>query len=208
MKFPLEDLEWALELYGSFFAVKPHEAIYSREHYAYVSPQIRYRLIRGIRLDAGIHILALPLGETTNKKYVEPMPDKFVTSYPLWKLQLGFEINWTALVYGEERISRTLTVEQEKRLFESLLELRSAKEKGIETTDPNSLDENLKKLVQQRRNVDKDFKDIKKLVGGETEKPKPEVETPPTPTEEPETKEEKNESENKPQPQEPQPPNN
>lgn len=155
--------DFRIEASGILYITKPNNFIYSAEEWAYISPSIRYKPLKGLNLDLGMDIRVSPGDRQWTT--AQDIPDfagdlDLPTSYPGWKVHLGADIELNFAKKGFALTSEKNYQREEARekieLFEKILEERR-KAKDVQ--------KELQNLREVRREAEEEIEEIKKILG-------------------------------------------
>lgn len=91
---PTRVFDFRLELSGMLYETRPNSFIYSAEEWAFLTPSIRYKALKGLDFDLGVDFRLSPGGRQWT---TAPIPDlskelDLPPNYPDWKIQAGVNV--------------------------------------------------------------------------------------------------------------------
>ena len=162
LAMPSTLFDFRIEASGILYLKKPNNFIYSAEEWAFISPSIRYKPLKGLNFDLGMDIRVSPSDRQWTT--ADDIPG-FVgnldlpTNYPAWKVHLGVDIELNFAKKGFALTSEKNYQREEARekieLFEKILEERK-KAKTVQ--------KELRNLRKIRKEAESEIEEIKKIL--------------------------------------------
>ncbi|MBN1406508.1 MAG: hypothetical protein JW956_01890 [Calditrichaceae bacterium] len=159
---PSTMFDFRIETSGILYLRRPNDFIYSAEEWAFLSPSIRYKPIKGLNLDLGMDIRLSPSDRQWTT--AEGVPDisssvDISPNYPAWKIHLGadIELNFASkkLAITSEKNYQRAEAREKIELFEKILKERE-KAKDVQ--------EELQSLRKVRKEAEEEIEEIKKIL--------------------------------------------
>ncbi|MEJ2053799.1 MAG: hypothetical protein P8X42_07765 [Calditrichaceae bacterium] len=153
--------DFRLESSGILYITRPNNFIYSAEEWAYITPSIRYKPLRGLNFDLGMDIRVSPGDREWTTADVPDFSNNLdlPSNYPGWKVYLAADIELNFAKKGFAITSEKNYQREEARekieLFEKILEERK-KAKDIQGE--------LQNLREVRREAEEEIEEIKKML--------------------------------------------
>lgn len=160
---PSTMFDFRIETSGILYLKKPDNFIYSSEEWAFLTPSIRYKPLRGLNFDLGMDIRLSPGDRqwTTATDIPNYSRDLDLTpNFPAWKVYLAadIELNFASknLAITSEKDYQRQEAREKIELFEKIIEERK-KAKNVQ--------KELQNLRDVRRETEEEIEEIKKLLG-------------------------------------------
>ena len=154
--------DFRFETSGILYLKKPNNFIYSAEEWAFISPSIRYKPLKGLNFDLGMDIRVSPSDREWTT--ADDIPDysqnlDLSPNYPAWKVYLGadIELNFAkkGLAITSEKNYQRAEAREKIELFEKILEERK-KAKDVQ--------KELQSLREVRKEAEEEIEEIKKIL--------------------------------------------
>lgn len=172
--YPTGDFDLGLDLYGIFFITEPHEFVYSRENFTYVTPSFKYRPFAWLDLGLYMDIKVTPATEDTDFENgaifgikqpgggdvklpgggVDNTSKSGLGSYPGWRVGLTTNFNILPLPTSRGTVKAQVEKERQKFIKELLLQDQGAKD----------TEEKLNKLKEIRQQAEDELDKIKEIL--------------------------------------------
>ncbi len=162
LAFPSSLFDFRIEASGILYLKKPNNFIYSAEEWAFISPSIRYKPLKGLNFDLGMDIRVSPSDRELTT--ADDIPDysrnrDLSPNYPAWKVYLGADIELNFAKKGfaitSEKNYQRAEAREKIELFEKILEERK-KAKDVQ--------KELQNLRKVRKETEEEIEEIKKIL--------------------------------------------
>jgi hypothetical protein len=163
LRYPSNVVDLQLEIWGNNFAVPPPNFVYGRESFIYITPGIRWKAYRWLSVDLNADIrISEDKDETeyNTKEYIITKPPVGLPNYNTWKFNIGFNFVILPLKISTPGAIEYKTAQQRKKAYEKLVEGK-AKIQAAE--------QELESIKDQRKEAEKSYEDLKKLLEGKEE---------------------------------------
>ena len=159
--FPTRIFDFRFELSGMLFETRPNNFIYSAEEWAFLTPSIRYKALKGLDFDLGVDIRLSPGDRQWTTASIPDLSRELDLpgSYPDWKIQAC--ANFSFDLFKKQKSIRTV---EDYRREEARQKIDFVEKVLEERESSRRTQSELESLRSVRKKTEREVEELKKII--------------------------------------------